>query len=246
MRLTVRKRWICFVFVAVQLGLSQYAVRPVPAVEVLTRFTVTLDLRNLELSGIYEPYRSVFAQNSFATLRVSFPLFGWSEERADPNRRWATHWIYAPQAMSYHLRAGDHSWTGGNAGPSSDPEARWSRVTFGSFASAPTSTAYRISVGDPARQVELRASETEALYPMFLRPFLPEQRFPGLTEDFLPVFFEHLVVEISGLGPSSVFFTGPAISHGDPLVDLRIEPARSAVPVEGRSWGAVKSLFAGD
>ena len=99
-----------------------------------------------------------------------------------------------------------------------------------------------MSVGDGQLQVQLRSEQLNAGPQLFNTPFGAGQSFPSFQEDLTAAYRERLVVEIQGLGPVSVLFTGSAFSHGEPILDVAVEPSRG-VGTEDSSWGAVKALY---
>jgi len=173
-------------------------------------------------------------------LSLRFRAFGWQSENISADGSFADSWSYADRTMHYELRVGSLVVRGSNA-RSYEPSAAWSHVIFGSFPSAPQSTAYRVAIGDSQLQVEIRAEELPGATAIYDRAWLPRQRFPAYNEDFLPGFVDRLVVEIRGVG-NALLFTGSAFAHADPVRSVQVTPARP-VSVEAASWGRLKSLY---
>lgn len=209
---------------------------------VTTTIEVTLDLFDIDTALLDEPYATALRSETSAVLRLTYPPFGWAEVHEDPLQQWATYWTFRPAAMTYDFVVGPSRWQGTSAGSGDLTPSSLSRVTFGSFASADGSVAFRVTVVDDQLGFELRAEELPRDVTMFNLPFLPSQPFPGFAEDLTASYARRLVVEIHGLGSVSVVFTGPAFSHGEPVLGATVEPSRG-VSVESSTWGAVKALY---
>jgi hypothetical protein len=233
----IRRPWL-----AIIVGVAMPVVAPVRAQlpEVESEILVRLDVSSLDVFFLNEPYRTAFENATTAEVRLRFRAFGWEAEQLSADGSFADYWSYSGGTMSYELRVGSLTRSGTNS-RNFDPIALWSHVTFGSFASAPGATAYRVSIGDSELQVQIRSEELPGTPEIYGRSWLPRQRFPAYAEDFLSGFVDRLVVEIRGTG-TNLLFTGSAFAHADPVRNVIVTPSRP-VAVEAASWTRLKTLY---